>query len=531
MGEALHSSRNRFLRGLALGLLAGGCYALSFPPYRVPLLGWPAVGLLLLAVHHATSWRQAVACGALAAGVACTLGYHWIAQTAHDFGLMPWPLAVGAFAVFALIGEINMTLYALFLWWLRRPGSRWPAAWIAVPYTGLELVIPKVFPDVLAHSQIDVPWMASSSALLGQFGLGFVIAWTSLAGVEAALQRRADGAVRRRRVAELCLALATVVALCAYGAVRQNRDRTVTRSLDVVLLQTNIGDPIGLVNQDPRDRVLDSLTTLYVDWTREALEDGPADLVVWPETAFPASPRHGAIYHLQRLAIETGTPIVFGGYDFWRDDQSHWHIYNTLFWIDRQGTVRDRYHKTLLIPIGEAIPFEGRWPQLRRLFPNAGEFTPGNGPKVMDVDGLWMAPLICYELIFPHYVQRSLKLGGEVLLNVSNDYWFGRTVEPQQHLALARMRAYETGRPIIRCTNTGISALIDSRGRITHRTGIWRQESLRGTLDVPEVEWTPYARWGERVLAVLLLTVCAATGLLFRMLSRSSSSHSTGPSG
>jgi apolipoprotein N-acyltransferase len=373
--------------------------------------------------------------------------------------------------------------------------------------------------------------MASASALVGQFGLGFAIAWVSVAAVEAVLHRRRSAPQRRARILELVVAVVVVACLATYGGWRQSRHVAVKRSLDVLLLQTNIGDPINLVNQSNQDAVLDSLTTLYVEWTRQGLDGTPADLIVWPETAFPASPRHGAIYAVQRLAIEAGSPVVFGGYDFQRDATNRWQIYNTLYWIDRQGTVRDRYHKHMLIPIGESIPFERQWPWLRSLVPNAGEFTPGPGPGVMDVDGLWMAPLICYELIFPHYVRRSLQLGGEVLLNVSNDYWFGRTVEPQQHLALARMRAYESGRPIIRCTNTGISALIDSRGQVTQHTGIWRQEILRGTLDVPEKEWTPYSRWGEWMLLAFLVLACVGTGVLFHVLSRSSPSHPTGPAG
>jgi len=214
--------------------------------------------------------------------------------------------------------------------------------------------------------------------------------------------------------------------------------------------------------------------------------------------------------------------VVFGGYDFQKSDEGRWDIYNTLYWIDPQGNIRGRYHKNMLIPIGEAIPFESRWPQLRRLFPNAGEFRPGPGPGVMDINGIQAAPLICYELIFPGYVRKALHRGGTVLLNVSNDYWFGRGAEPLQHLTLARMRAYETGRPIIRCTNTGISALVDSRGKVTQRTDIWKRQTLRGTIDVPRMEWTPYARWGEWMTLVLLVSMCALSWGMSRLPSKRS---------
>lgn len=465
-------------------------------------------------MRGATSARQALLCGAVAAATTCFIGYYWIAQTAHDFGMVPWPVAGGALLAFALIGEINLTLFAVALWWLRKPLARLPAAWTAALFTLTELITPKVFPDVLAHSQIDVPAMASATALVGQYGVGFVIAWFSTAVANSLYQRRHLSWARRLLAPEVVFSIAVALALGGYGWARQRAPIDVERQLDVVLVQTNVGDPIGLVNRDVVASVIDSLVTAYVGWTREAIDGKPADIILWPETAVPASPRHGAYYKIQRLAIETDTPVVTGGYDFRRNEDNQWNIYNAMFWIDTEGAVRGRYHKKKLIPIGETIPFESVWPQLRSLLPNAGEFKPGQGPQVMEIKGVRFAPLICYELIFPRYARSALKAGGEVFLNVSNDYWFGQTAEPQQHLALARMRAYETGRPILRCTNTGISALIDSHGQVILKSGIWRQETLRGTLAIPKMSWTPYARWGELMLLAFLVSICATTLVL-----------------
>jgi len=200
------------------------------------------VGLLALAVRGCRSQRQAIATGALAAATACLLGYHWIAQTAHDFGLIPWPGAIAAWGVFALIGELNLTLFAWVAWLLRRPLDRLPASLLAGLFTLTEYVTPKVFPDVLAHSQLDVPWFASGSALVGQFGLGFLMAWASVAVFEAARRRRTAPGRWRAAAGEALLALVVVVSISGYGALRQRHTPDIERSLDVVLLQTNVGD-------------------------------------------------------------------------------------------------------------------------------------------------------------------------------------------------------------------------------------------------------------------------------------------------
>ena len=147
-----------------------------------------------------------------------------------------------------------------------------------------------------------------------------------------------------------------------------------------------------------------------------------------------------------------------------------------------------------------------------------GEFSPGPGPKVFRDGGCGLAPLICYELLFPRYVRECVRTGGEVLVNLTNDYWFGKEAEPEQHLALSRMRAFETGRPIVRATNTGISALIDARGRVVARSGLWHQDVLRGTLPVPAMRWTPYARWGEWATVAAVALAWAVVALAWKLL-------------
>ena len=133
--------------------------------------------------------------------------------------------------------------------------------------------------------------------------------------------------------------------------------------------------------------------------------------------------------------------------------------------INPQGEIAGVYDKQHLVPFGEFIPFGGflkRWiPYLGQL----GTFNSGKGPVVFDVNGVKVAPNICYEAIFSSLIQRSVHSGADVIVNITNDGWFLDTAAPEQHFVANRFRAVETGRPVVRAANTGISAVIDSAGK------------------------------------------------------------------
>ena len=503
---------------MTLCALAGALYALAFPPVGASALAWFALVPLLLAVHRVRTWKQAALCGAGAAVVMCAIGYAWIADMAMRFWRAPMPVAALLLLVYASFGEINFTLFALLLHRWRARFARWPAAATAALFTLTEELVPKIFPDTLGSTQGSVPLLPSAAALVGTFGLSFLLAWFA-ACVAGILRPRA--ARRRQRVAELLLCLAGVGALWTYGARRQQfvASLPVQRELRIALVQTNIGDAGVYIERLGSSAAMAAhVIGRYAEMTRATLQQEPADLVVWPETAVPVPPRNEAFEPVRGLVRDIDVPLVFGGYDFQVQRTGRWRVYNTLFWIDARGRVRERYYKHNLLPLGEHIPFADRFPLLLDIIPNAGEFSPGPGARVLEVEGVRYAPLICYELLFPRYVRQGVRLGGDVLLNLTNDYWFGDNAEPEQHLALARMRAFETERPIVRATNTGISAFIDADGRILQRTALWQPAVLRATLPLRAPHTTPYLRYGEWVVAAFVLVAWGLAALLGKIV-------------
>lgn len=497
----------------ALGLGTGVLYFLAFPPYGVHVFGWLALIPLCAAIRIAPTRRIAWRAGALAAMAAVLGGYFWIADTAHRFWEAPWPFAVLLLAVYGMFAEIHFTLFAWTGWmWQRRlPGG--PALGLATLFTLCEIVVPRIFPDKLGHTLIDVGSLPFAAALVGTHGLTFVMAWAASAAAALLVER---GWRVRQRVVEMALALVAVVGLGLVGA-HENRTRTelsAPRALDVALVQSNLGDPETLADDlGSVTLAIDSTIALYAGLTYRSAAGHDLDLVVWPETAVPSVPRLRTMAPLQVMVQSLGVPLLFGGYDSERVLGSRWRLFNSAFLMNPEGELTHRYYKHKLLLFGEYVPLSERFPFLLDILPAPGEFTPGPGPRVFPVRGVQVTPLICYELLFPRVVRAAVRDNAQVIVNLTNDYWFGKHLEPFQHLELARMCAIETARPIVRATNTGISALIDHRGRILAQSGLWTQEVLRGTLPIPEPVWTAYARWGERATAVLAAVCWVIVGI------------------
>ncbi len=505
-------------RVAALGALAGALYFLACPPYGVAALAWVALAPLLIAIHRAERWRQALWAGGAMGLVACFGGYAWIADTAHRFWQVPWAFATLLLAVFGTFAELQFTVFAVLAWRLRGRLRLAPAAATATLFTFCEILVPRIFPDKLGHTQVNTAALAHAASLVGAHGLSFLLAWIAASLVAlgiAWVARRspsaaADASSVRARLqftaAELGLATLATIGFAVYGAQHAARlARTpAEHQLDVAIVQANIGDPeeiaavLGSVTS-----AIDSTVATYIRFTNGMRSDPPPDVIVWPETAVPAVPRQRILDRLSQMVEQRQTTLIFGAYDAERTPDSRWLSFNAAFCMNPAGEVVGRYAKHKLLIFGEYVPLSDRFPQLMNILPSPGEFTPGPGPRVFDVKGVPLTPLICYELLFPDVVRSALRAGGSVIVNMTNDYWFGRGLEPEQHLALCRMCAMETDRPIVRATNTGISALIDANGEVQVRTRIWEPAVLRATLAVPPMTWTPYVRWGHWTTAVL----------------------------
>lgn len=481
-----------------LALVAGATLPLAFAPYRYV---WMAIvsPAVLFALWRDASPRLSAWRGYLFGLGFFGGGVSWVYYSLHDFGRMP-PLLAGAM-VALFVGFL--ATYPAVLGWLqarvRGAGARLlvflPAAWVLLEWmrgwflTG--------FPWLhLGYSQIDTP-LAGLAPYLGVYGVSWFVALCAGLLVFAASGARA----RRVRAA----ALAAVVGVFALGAGlgRVAWTEPAGAPLPAALIQANIDLSIKW-RPATRERILHD----YASLTREALQSG-AQIVVWPETAAPVYLDQLEASYLPSLAASlqaAGASLVFGTIE--REGNA---VFNSVVGLD--GARRAVYRKRHLVPFGEYLPLSGwlGW-LLDYLHIPMSDFSAGiEAPAPVYAAGQPLGVSICYEDAFGEEVIQSLP-GATLLVNVSEDAWFGDSLAPHQHLQMARMRAREGGRYLLRATNTGVSAIIDPGGRLLATGPQFASDIVRAQVQ-PLAGATPYVRGGNWPIVLWLSALVLAVML------------------
>jgi apolipoprotein N-acyltransferase len=226
----------------------------------------------------------------------------------------------------------------------------------------------------------------------------------------------------------------------------------------------------------------------------EDVED--LDLIVWPESAYIGGLPRELPVRADRVRRDLKTPILFGGIssEYVEGERK---IYNTVFLIDEEGLIQSTYDKTYLLMFGEYLPFGDVIPILYELSPNSGRFTPGSHVRPLTLGPWRISTPVCYEDVLAGFTRKMVREADpHVLINLTNDAWFGDTQEPWIHHVLSQFRAIEHRRYMVRATNSGISAVIDPLGRIVAQTGVLTRENLRYDVKMLEGK-TLYGRLGD----------------------------------
>ncbi len=392
-------------------------------------------------------------------------GFYWINHLLVRFGHMPW---FAALPIYLLLVAYQAITFGLFAWALRRLRAHLdlPVTLLApIVMTALELVVPFLFPWYLAITQAWQRPVIQIADMTGPLGVTFllVLANGALYDLAHARLRRQKLPWRRAAMAAGVIALALI-----YGQIRIRQveaRRAAAEKVKVGVVQANIGITEKFV-PGLREQQLAVHQRLSAD-----LERRGAKLVVWPESSYPYYFRRGQAHDWaddKRVQQGFSTPVLFGAITFGGDSP---YPFNTALMMDGHGNVTGTFDKNFLLVFGEYIPFyeHARWVQ--KLIPEASNFARGDSVTAFPLGRWRLGPMICYEDIIPSFGNRlgALDPSPNLLVNITNDAWFGATSEPWEHMALSVYRAVEHRLDLVRAVNTGVSAFIDATGRVVDR--------------------------------------------------------------
>ena len=547
-----------------LSLLSAALIASPFLwPVLFPLT-WLAPVPFLTAVEGARDWRRALFAGALTGAVTIALGFHWLVYTIHVFGGVNYAVAVAGFVIFVAYSAIPFVVFAglVRLCGIGPLGLYPPAFWVAV-----EFWFPNLFPWYLATSQTLFTSLNQSADLVGHYGATFVVLWcgTALYQVLGAWQGKArrdepatlpsnrtfgtrgdraeigslsvtrvlrtlgirgDGTRRHPAAWSTAAALAVLAASLVYGQARLAQVDAAARAaakLDVAVVQGNISIE--------RKGKAAHLRTNQRTYRKLSARSAGADLIIWPESAVERWLPDSARRFPRELLPARHPHMIVGAITYRRQPGSRYRKYNSAIAVAPGGAVVGRYHKRVLLAFGEYIPLAWLIGELPGMAAIGDGFTPGGIESAIVLPpgggvapapgrgesgarnlppGVRVGPLICYEDLMPALSRRFVRdERANLLVNLTNDAWYGRTVAPWQHARLARWRAIETRRAMVRATNTGVTTVIGPAGRMSPPLPLFTEGVLEAEVPLMEME-TVYVRYGDWFAWLMTLATAAA---------------------
>jgi apolipoprotein N-acyltransferase len=491
------------LSGWAMG--SGLLLALSFPRPDLAFVAWFALVPLFMVMD-----KQPFRTGFLAGMGFFGLVLYWLNIVMTTYGRLHPLLSVVAYLM--LVAYLSL-FFGAATWAACRCKEKLglstiitlPVFWVALEFVRSFLL--SGFPwATLGYSQQSHLALIQSADLFGPYGLSFLLI---LANAVLARAGRELLEKRYRKIpwVALLLTAALFAANLGYGVFRldQNLDER-GRVLRTVLVQGSIDQSVKW-NPTYQARTV----AIYRELSFAGEGSKPADLIVWPESAVPFYFQQGGplTEAVAEVPLRADAYLLLGSPAFEVKDRQE-RYYNSAFLLSPRGEVLGRSDKVHLVPFGEYVPFGPLLPFVGKLVVGIGDFSPGT-VSPLPMNGARIGVLVCFEGIFPELARDYVRKGSDLLVNITNDAWFGRSSAPYQHLAMIRFRAVENRIWVARAANTGISALIAPSGHIVAQSPLFERMALTGQVGLG-ARPTLYTRYGD-VLPWLCLI--GAAGLLF----------------
>ncbi len=452
-----------FMLAALSGFMIGTSY-IPFPPWALFFCLLPLWSQIL----KQNSYKKVFWLGWTTQFLLALIGFHWIPYTIVEFGHLPYFVgALGLFA-FAALTNLHIPLGGVF-WlfikkkgWIKNSGTEIMA--LALLTALLERVNPQIFPWHMGY-----PWMYGG---FPAYHTADVLGFTGLSALTYVLNgwilfiflNLKDKKVLKTHTSLFIIFFSL---FNIWGYFQKSKWNSHDSTIKILSVQPNIGNQekqFEIFGSGFKGQVLDT----HFDLTKKALQENAADLVIWPETSIP---EYLDSYFYRQINVQrvldfikqNKTPILAGAYSH---NLKTFQDSNSLFLFDENATHLGLYKKYQLLAFGEYLPFSDYFPSLLKLLPTIANFERGEGPLILSLRDVKIGPQICYEGLHPWFTNELANEGADILVNVTNDSWFGHTFEPAQHLFMTFARSIEVRRPMVRTTNTGISSAILANGDI-----------------------------------------------------------------
>jgi len=498
--------------GMPIGaVLSALLLVLSFPGVDAGFLVLIAL-VPLLTVCWNSSPARAFITGWVTGMIWFFVSLNWLTTTLSRYGSIPIFLAQIAILLLAIMLGVYVGIFSSLIPISNRLGPLWgclllPSCWVLI-----EIVrswVPAPFPWLLLGSAFwDGSFLKKLYPLMGVYGVSFLIVFVNQLALKIV-----EGA-KERSIKTMVMYAGCIFAVIAFPVLISSgiHNQDPERSLKVAIVQGNFEQEVKW-----DESIREKTVSTYLELSREAALKG-AQLILWPETALPFYYRTEPeiVQKLTDFAEENDVHLVFGSPDYEIRGRTIV-LFNRAYHLYPDGR-EEKYDKIRLVPFGEYVPFKKVLAFVDRIIPGEGEFARGRWEKPFGTP-VSSGALICFEISFPDLSRKEVESGAGLLLNITNDGWFGRSWGPRQHFVLSAVRAAENGVPVLRAANTGVSGVFAHDGSLLGSLALYKRGMLFATIKTGGKR-TFYSQVGDWIVPVSV-AVIIFSGLRIFSLRRS----------
>ena len=498
--------KNKFFSASILSGIFIGTSFIPFPPWASLFAFVPLWSYWL----QETSTKKVFWSGWLTQFILTLIGFNWIIITIHDFGGMPWPVAFLGLIAFCSFATIYIPIAGVLFSLIRKRiqlNALQSVTLMAVLIALLEPLVKTIFPWNFGYTLMTLPIPVFQVAeWIGFEGLSSIVILLNI--VSFCIFYPIS-----KRINKTTGVLSLVVVISSLGLIGyslKNRIPQNDKSVRIGIVQANIGnlaDQYQIYGRGYRGNII----AKYLELSKVEQQANAPEIVIWPESAVPieldSDPANRNSEIFRKSLQDSNISLITGAYKRASTGQA----LNSVVFIDEGELIEPSYSKTHLLAFGEYIPGSQFFPKVKEWLPQVSDFKAGNGPQVTTFKDIKFGIQICYESLFPRFTTKLANLGTEIIVNVTNDSWYGTYMQPYQHMYMTLARAIEVRRPLVRSTNTGISTVVLADGTILEQSS--SNEVWSNTYDVPytsnseQTFYSKYTNLGFYVKLLLLIGI------------------------